>query len=120
MDDISEFLVGPQHATTSGFGVVLTLIAITLAGALMFYLLRCYIQEGRIRKRIRQRSHQPFGGNIVPDAEPLPEARRPSKTPSIVLPPLHRDDHSIKVRRRSRGAHPWKQHHFHAESPTPH
>lgn len=120
MDDISEFLVGPQHATTSGFGVVLTLIAITLAGALMFYLLRCYIQEGRIRKRIRQRSHQPFGGNIVPAIELPVETENSLKKRPVVLPPLHRDEPSIKVRRRARGAHPWKQAQLHMESPTPH
>ena len=96
------------------------MIAITLAGALMFYLLRCYIQEGRIRKRIRQRSHQPFGGNIVPAIEFPEETESSLKKRPVVLPPLHRDEHSIKVRRRARGAHPWKQAQFQVESPTPH
>ena len=58
MDDISEFLLGPQHGASSIFGVVLTVVAIALATALMLYLLRCYVQERRIRKRVAMRVHQ--------------------------------------------------------------
>lgn len=124
MDDVSEFLLGPQRSAVSGFGIVLALIAVGLAGALMIYLLRCYIQERRIRKRIKRRAQQPYGGNIVPPesmpAKMLSQTRRLRKKSSGILPSPHRDNDAIKVRRRSRGAHPWKQPRFRTDSPTPH
>lgn len=124
MDDVSEFLLGPQRSSVSGFGIVLSLIAVALAGALMIYLLRCYLQERRIRKRIQRRTQQQFGGNIVPPelmpSKVLSQTRRFRKKSSGILPAPHRVNDAIKLRRRSRGMHPWKQNRFRADSATPH
>ena len=124
MDDVSEFLLGPQRSAVSGFGIVLALIAVGLAGALMIYLLRCYIQERRIRKRIKRRTQQPYGGNIVPPelmlVKVLSQTRRLRKKSSGILPSPHRVNEANKVRRRSRGAHPWRQDRFRTDSATPH
>jgi hypothetical protein len=118
MDDISELLLGPQRSPTSTFGIVLAVIAVGLAGVLMIYLLRCYVQEARIRKRVKQRVHQPCGGNIVLSAKSLSETRRLRNKSSRILPAPHRDNGAIKLRRRS--PHPWKQDRFRTDSPTPH
>jgi hypothetical protein len=123
MDDISQLLLGPQRSTGSTFGVVLTVIATALAGALMIYLLRCYIQETLIRRRIRQRVHQPCGGNIVlaefvPCGKALSQTNRVGKKLSTPLPVLPRNDGHVKHRRRSTG-HPWKRDYFRSDSPTP-
>ncbi len=124
MDDVSEFLVGPQRSTVSGFGIVLAGIAVALAGALMIYLLRCYVQERRIRNRIKRRAQQPYGGNIVPpelmSAKVLSQTRRLRKKSSGILPAPHRVNDAFKARHRSRGPHPWKQDRFRSDSPTPH
>src|SRR5688500_18876024 len=124
MDDISQFLLGPQRSTGSTFGIVLAVIAAALASALMIYLLRCYIQETLIRRRIKQRVHQACGGNIVlgefaPCGNVIAQSNGVGKKLSRPLPSLHRDDRHVKPRRRSR-AHPWKQDYFRADSPTPH
>jgi len=112
MDDISELLLGPQRSTGSTFGIVLAVIGVALASALMIYLLRCYVQEALIRKRVKQRVCQPYGGNIVPaeamsSARALSETKRLHKKSSRMLPLPPRDDCRLKVRRR--GVHPWKQ-----------
>jgi hypothetical protein len=125
MDDVSEFLLGPQRFPNSSFNIILTIIAIGLAGALMIYLLRCYIQEVRLRKRIKRRVHRPYGGNIVlpemmPGLKVLSQTRRLRRKSSGVLPPSHRDNSSVKVRRRLRGTHPWKHDRLRTDSPTPH
>ena len=120
MDDISELLLGPQRSGTSGLGIVLAVIAVVLASLLMAYLLRCYLQEVRIRKRVQRRVHQRYGGNIVPSIQALSETRRLRKKSSGILPAPRRDDGVIKIRRRSRGPHPWKQNRFPTDSPTPH
>src|SRR5688572_31725576 len=119
MDDISELLLGPQHPSSSPVGTLLALIAIVLAGALLGYLLWCYLREARIRRRIARRAHQRHGGNVVP-AEAMPGAgvisdtRRWAKKTSPVLPPPHRASGSIKVRRHR--VHPWKHNRFSADS----
>ena len=124
MDDVSEFLLGPQRPSVSGFGIVLSLVAVALAGALMVYLLRCYLQERRIRKRIQRRTQQQYGGNIVPPelmpSKVLSQTRRLRKKSSGILPAPHRINDPIKARRRSRGMHPWKQNRFRTDSATPH
>jgi hypothetical protein len=119
VEDISEFILDPQRPAGSTFGVVLAVVAVLLASGFMLYLLRCYVQERRIRKRVRQRAHRQFGGNIVP-AQVLSETRRLRRKSSSVLPAPHRNGGGIKLRRRSRGPHPWKQDRFQADSPTPH
>jgi len=124
MDDLSEFLLGPQRSTGSTFGIVLTVIATAVASALMIYLLRCYIQETLMRRRIKQRVHQACGGNIVlaefvPCGKVISQTNGLGKKLSRPLPALHRNDGQVKPRRRSR-AHPWKQDYFRSDSPTPH
>src|SRR5688572_19494873 len=116
MDDISELLLGPQHPSSSPLGTLLTLIAIVLAGALLGYLLWCYLREGRIRRRIARRARQRHGGNIVPPAVVLSETKRLRRKSSGTLPSPHRDEQTLKLRRR--GRHPWK--HLPRESATPH
>jgi hypothetical protein len=120
MDIFSE-LLEPQRSTTSSFGIVLALIGVGLAGALMIYLLRCYVQEALFRKRVRRRVHQHCGGNIVPaeaTLAELSETRQLAKKSSLILPPRHRTNASSKARRHS--VHPWKQTRFSVESGTPH
>ena len=51
MEDISELLLGPQRGASSTFEIVLTVVVVALAMALMLYLLRCYVQERRLRRR---------------------------------------------------------------------
>jgi len=116
MEDISELLLGPQRSSISTFEIVLTVIVIALATALMLYLLRCYVQERRLRRRVKQRVHRRYGGNIVPG---LSETKRLRKKSSRVLPLPHCDSSLIKVR-RARRSHPWKRHQFPMDSPTPH
>jgi hypothetical protein len=123
MDDISEFLLGPQPGASSTVGIILTVIVGALAIALMLYLLRCYVRERQIRKRVARRIHQPYGGNIVPPeairSRELSETKRLLRKSSRVLPLPHGDSSAGKVR-RARPPHPWKQHHLRTESPTPH
>lgn len=95
------------------------MLAVGLAFGLMIYLLRCYVQERRIHKRVQQRVHRSYGGNIVPP-QALSETRRLRKKSSSILPAPHRHAGSIKLRRRLRGPHPWKQDRFPNNSPTPH
>ena len=116
MEDISELLLGPQRGASSTFNIVLMVIVIVLATALMLYLVRCYVQERRMRRRIQARVHRRYGGNIVPG---LSETKRLRKKSSRVLPLPHCDNSVIKVR-RARGPHPWKRHRFPMDSPTPH
>jgi len=125
MDDISEFLLGPQRGGSSTFGLVLTVIAVALASALMLYLARCYVQERRIRKRVARRVHQPYGGNIVPPeviscAARLSETKRLPKKSSRILPLPQCDSAVTKVRRRSHSPHPWKLAHLRSDAATPH
>ena len=123
MDDVSEMLLGPQRDSTSALGIVLTLLAVALATALMLYLLRCYVRERQIRKRVARRVHQPYGGNIVPPeviwSKDLSETKRLRRKSSRVLPLPHCDSSVVKVR-RARPPHPWKQNHLRTEAPTPH
>ncbi|HZO85275.1 MAG TPA: hypothetical protein VFC26_08690 [Verrucomicrobiae bacterium] len=116
MEDISELLLGPQRGSTSTFDIVFTAIVIVLAAALMLYLLRCYVQERRVRNRVKQRVHRRYGGNIVPG---LSETKRLRKKSSRVLPLPPCDNSVIKVR-RARRPHPWKRDRFPMDSPTPH
>lgn len=121
MDDISALLLGPQRGSHAG--VVFTVIAVAVAGALIIYLLRCYVQESLFRKRVKQRVHQQWGGNTVPaEAAPgarvLSETRRLGKKSSRALPRAQRATDRTKVRRH--GIHPWKQNMFSADLPTPH
>ena len=102
MEDISELLLGPQRRDSSTFDIVLTVIVIALATALMLYLLRCYVQERRIRRRVKQRIHRRYGGNIVPG---LSETKRLRKKSSRVSPLPHCDSSVIKVRRRALRTH---------------
>jgi hypothetical protein len=103
---------------------VLTVIVVALAAALMLYLLRCYVRERQIRKRVARRVHQPYGGNIVPPevvfigTENTPRPARKKST--VILRPNQWDNAAVKHRRRTHGPHPWKQDRFRRESPTPH
>jgi hypothetical protein len=125
MDDISEMILGPQRsATGSKFDFVLAVIGIVLALALIVYFARCYVQESLMRRRIKKRVHQAQGGNIVMaemicTVPPLSETRGIPKKLSRSLPPLRRENDSLKLR-RSRRPHPWKHDRFRADSPTPH
>ena len=120
MDDISEFLLGPQRGASSTVGIVLTVIVVALAVALMLYLLRCYIRERQIRKRVARRIHQSYGGNIVPPeaiwSVELSETKRLHRKSSRVLPLPSCDRSVVKVRR---APHPWKQYRSHIDSLTP-
>jgi cell division protein FtsN len=122
MDDISELLLGPQRSASSTFGMVLITVVGALAAALMLYLLRCYVQERQLRKRIARRVHQPYGGNIVPPemmcSENLSETKRLRRKSSRVLPAPHRDGSAIRLRRAR--PHPWKQNYLRVDSATPH
>ena len=110
MDDISELLLGPQRGASSTVSIVLTAIVAALAVALLLYLLRCYVRELQIRKRIARRVHRPYGGNIVsPEAicsRELSETKRLRKKSSRVLPLPDCDRPVVKARR---ARHPWKQ-----------
>src|SRR5687768_3913374 len=120
MDIFSELLES-QRSTTSSFGIVLALIGVALAGALLIYLLRCYVQEALFRKRVRRRVHQHCGGNIVPaEATPaeLSETRQLARKSSPILAPGDQTNASSQARRHS--VHPWKQTRFSVESGTPH
>ena len=125
MDDISEMILGPQRsATGSNFEIVLAVMGIVLALALMIYLARCYVQETLVRRRIKKRVHQTCGGNIVMTEmvctiPPLSETRRIPTKLSRTLPPLRRENDSLKLR-RPRRPHPWKHDRFRADSPTSH
>ena len=120
MDDISEFLLGPQRGASSTVGIVLTVIVVALAVALMLYLLRCYVRERQIRKRVARRIHQSYGGNIVPPeairSRELSETKRLRRKSSRVFPLPHCDRSVVKVRR---APHPWKQYRSHIDSLTP-
>lgn len=116
MNNVSELLLGPQQSATSSSGIVLALVSIVLAGALLGYLLWCYLREGRIRRRMARRAHQRHGGNIVPPAVVLSETKRLRRKSSGTLPSAHRVKQTLKLRRR--GQHPWK--HLARESATPH
>ena len=125
MDDISKFLLGPGRSSDSSFGLVLPLIAALLAGSLLLCLLRFYIQERRIRKRIEKRVHQPYAGNIVPPevvfvGADLDDLGRVGKHASAILPPARCDNGAVRHRRRVHGPHPWKQQRSRRESSTPH
>ena len=123
MDDISQFLIGPQRGASSTVEIILTVVFVALAVALMLYLLRCYVQERQIRKRVARRIHRPYGGNIVPPeviwSRELSETKRLRRKSSRVLP-LPRCDSSVIKVRRARRPHPWKQNHLRTDSPTPH
>jgi len=125
MDDISEFLLGRQQTTPSSYAVVLTVIVGALAIGLMIYLLRCYVQEALVRKRVKRRICQPAGGNIVPPeampcAKALSETKRLRKKSSVMLPALPQDDVWGRVRHVRRPRHPWKDNRFLDHSPAPH
>ena len=121
MDDISELLLGPQRGASSTVANGLTVIVVALAVGLMLYLLRCYVQERQIRKRVARRVHRPYGGNIVPPeaicSRELSETKRLRRKSSRVLPLPHCDPSVVKVRR---APHPWKQNRIRTDSPTPH
>ena len=123
MDDISGFLLGPQRGASSTAGILLAVIAVGLAVAMMLYLLRCYVRERQIRKRVARRIHQPYGGNIVPPdvvcSRDLSETKRLRRKSSRVLPLPDCDCSVVKVR-RARRPHPWKQTQLRTDSPTPH
>jgi hypothetical protein len=107
MDDISEFLLGPQRSSGSTMGLVLGLIAIAGALALLGYFGWCYFRERQIQKRVRERVKRQCGGNIVPtlpvspDASALLESR--SRTTGNGC-----EDRVMRHHRR-RGRHPWKR-----------
>jgi len=121
MDDISEFLTGPQRATGSSFGIVLTVIALVLASALLLYFLRCYIQETLIRKRVKRLVHQAHLGNIVPPEVIFSDLSEPGvRGQKSVRPPNPSfENRTVKVR-HARRPHPWKQNRLSADSATPH
>src|SRR5688572_6152651 len=119
MDDLSELLTGSERVSSPPFGTVLALIAVALAAGLLAYLLWCYLRERQIRKHIKQRVHRRYGGNIVPPVM-LSETKRLHRKSSRTLPLPHRSESNIKLRRRSRGPHPWKQDRFRHDSATPH
>src|SRR5688572_4628731 len=122
MDDISELLLGPQRSTGSSFGIALAVIGTAVAVALLVYLLRCYVQEAFMRKRVKRLVCGSHGVNVVP-SKAMPsetafsETKRLRKKSSRILPSPHSADRKIKVRRRA--PHPWKQQ-FLVDSPTPH
>jgi hypothetical protein len=114
MDDASEFLLGPQWSSGPTMGLVLALIGIACALALLGYFGWCYFRERQIRNRVRERVKQQCGGNIVPTLPGSGEAkRRCEESRTSVL-----EDEPRRVRRRTRGVHPWKRRR--RESPTPH
>lgn len=86
----------------------------------MSYLLYCYLQERRIRKRVQRRVCQAHGGNIVPPEamvtthKPLSETRRLRRRSGVL--PLPRSP-TLKVRRRP---HPWKHNRLRVDPATPH
>jgi hypothetical protein len=122
MNDISELLLGPQRSAGTTFEIILAAIGISLAIALMIYLLRCYVQESLLRKRVKRRVHQSCGGNIVAggairDVDACSKTGRLTKKLSGLLPAAHRSNGRIKAPRR--GIHPWKQQRL-SDAPRPH
>ena len=117
MERISEFLLGPQPSAGSTSAVVLAVIAVVLAVALMAYLLRCYVQEALLCKRVK-RLVSTRSNNGVPSPPVLSQTKRLRAKSSAVLPSPHRNGTPLKLRRRSR--HPWKHNRFGTDSPTPH
>jgi hypothetical protein len=101
-------------------GIVLTLVAVGLAGAVLGYLLWCYVHERRIRNRIKERARRQFGGNIVPACRPALDTRGLPKKSSATLPDPCGSSSQIKLRRGSRHPHPWKRGQFPKDALTPH
>src|SRR5688572_16122340 len=113
MDDISEFLLGPQRSSGPMTGMLLAAFAVLVAAALLAYFGWCYFRERQIRKRIRERVKRRCGGNIVPTLPLSTDTKR--RCEESASAPAMREHRPAAVRRRR---HPWKRRN--RESPTPH